>query len=104
AEDGIRDGHVTGVQTCALPICLVSDVDRKLVVSEILRCGGGHACLAPLNTATIGRNSPIENNPATERWVILAWHKPVVFLALEKIGRASCRERGECSAQSVPVE
>src|SRR5690625_1180819 len=22
AEDGIRDGHVTGVQTCALPICL----------------------------------------------------------------------------------
>src|SRR5437660_9630117 len=23
AEDGIRDGHVTGVQTCALPICLV---------------------------------------------------------------------------------
>src|SRR5437870_13373926 len=26
AEDGIRDGHVTGVQTCALPI-LVGEVD-----------------------------------------------------------------------------
>src|SRR5207247_8147360 len=25
AEDGIRDPLVTGVQTCALPICLVSD-------------------------------------------------------------------------------
>src|SRR5207253_5330058 len=25
AEDGIRDGHVTGVQTCALPICVGSD-------------------------------------------------------------------------------
>src|SRR5690606_39735180 len=25
AEDGIRDFHVTGVQTCALPICTVSD-------------------------------------------------------------------------------
>src|SRR5690625_5518642 len=24
AEDGIRDGHVTGVQTCALPICPLS--------------------------------------------------------------------------------
>src|SRR5439155_7517771 len=24
AEDGIRDGHVTGVQTCALPICVRS--------------------------------------------------------------------------------
>src|SRR6266702_8419770 len=27
AEDGIRDGHVTGVQTCALPI-LPSEVPR----------------------------------------------------------------------------
>src|SRR5690606_40925652 len=26
AEDGIRDFHVTGVQTCALPICPVSNV------------------------------------------------------------------------------
>src|SRR5690625_6558088 len=25
AEDGIRDGHVTGVQTCALPIYLDGD-------------------------------------------------------------------------------
>src|SRR5690606_40560735 len=25
AEDGIRDFHVTGVQTCALPICDVPD-------------------------------------------------------------------------------
>src|SRR5438309_2886274 len=25
AEDGIRDGTVTGVQTCALPICYVDD-------------------------------------------------------------------------------
>src|SRR5690625_5454956 len=24
AEDGIRDGHVTGVQTCALPISFVA--------------------------------------------------------------------------------
>src|SRR5690625_6848477 len=24
-EDGIRDGHVTGVQTCALPISLMDD-------------------------------------------------------------------------------
>src|SRR5207253_3773658 len=24
AEDGIRDGHVTGVQTCALPILVLS--------------------------------------------------------------------------------
>src|SRR5207253_6140932 len=32
AEDGIRDGHVTGVQTCALPICYrVRPCRRELV-------------------------------------------------------------------------
>src|SRR5690625_2777835 len=29
AEDGIRDGHVTGVQTCALPICLPAEVQAR---------------------------------------------------------------------------
>src|SRR5207253_6680074 len=28
AEDGIRDGHVTGVQTCALPISPANLVER----------------------------------------------------------------------------
>src|SRR5690348_17478729 len=32
AEDGIRDGRVTGVQTCALPISAV--VERRQVVLE----------------------------------------------------------------------
>src|SRR5439155_17968756 len=31
AEDGIRDGHVTGVQTCALPICAHHDADERRV-------------------------------------------------------------------------
>src|SRR5690625_1394322 len=29
AEDGIRDGHVTGVQTCALPILTLIDQRRR---------------------------------------------------------------------------
>src|SRR5207253_6957333 len=37
AEDGIRDGHVTGVQTCALPISLYLAIDHKRVASEVLR-------------------------------------------------------------------
>src|SRR5437870_8053122 len=36
AEDGIRDGHVTGVQTCALPICNV----RVLANLQRLFSGG----------------------------------------------------------------
>src|SRR5690625_5447750 len=31
AEDGIRDGHVTGVQTCALPILCGSGVKENLL-------------------------------------------------------------------------
>src|SRR5690606_40089368 len=34
AEDGIRDFHVTGVQTCALPISVLEYVD---VAVEVLR-------------------------------------------------------------------
>src|SRR5690606_35768296 len=33
AEDGIRDFHVTGVQTCALPIC-IDKKDRKAATYE----------------------------------------------------------------------
>src|SRR5690606_39497596 len=36
AEDGIRDFHVTGVQTCALPICLAypDDIAEKLELTD----------------------------------------------------------------------
>src|SRR5690606_32394165 len=33
AEDGIRDFHVTGVQTCALPIYRLPIIDKKLFVN-----------------------------------------------------------------------
>src|SRR5690625_7769212 len=32
AEDGIRDGHVTGVQTCALPICSHVEIGKELAI------------------------------------------------------------------------
>src|SRR5207253_5189088 len=39
AEDGIRDGHVTGVQTCALPIfcrALLEEIDRTTFTALVL--------------------------------------------------------------------
>src|SRR5690606_40284427 len=48
AEDGIRDFHVTGVQTCALPISSRSGVSQSVVsgTADLLapcprRCGAG---------------------------------------------------------------
>src|SRR5690606_40689440 len=34
-EDGIRDFHVTGVQTCALPICATRSVDGQTQVAGL---------------------------------------------------------------------
>src|SRR5256885_11430712 len=82
AEDGIRDYKVTGVQTCALPICAgppgqlrrepaeaQSTHHRKLDASFV----------APLNGVCVRAGM---------------FHRRVGPATLErKIGRASCRER-----------
>src|SRR4051794_41985128 len=68
AEDGIRDGRVTGVQTCALPI------------------SGG-----PL--LVIGGAGTGKTHLLVERFVWLADRG-----IPPEIGRASCRERGEIAA------
>src|SRR4051794_41888902 len=41
AEDGIRDGRVTGVQTCALPICAYPAVRRVPGAGQARRSPGG---------------------------------------------------------------
>src|SRR5690625_7933453 len=67
AEDGIRDGHVTGVQTCALPIYDHRSADLLDEGADVIR-GLPHCALAGGEQLS-GR--------------------------LPKIGRASCRERME---------
>src|SRR5690625_5824780 len=37
AEDGIRDGHVTGVQTCALPISNYLDIEALEALEILLK-------------------------------------------------------------------
>src|SRR5256886_6940826 len=49
AEDGIRDLTVTGVQTCALPICLVAPFPQRALRAGgdgRLRDAGGARCPA----------------------------------------------------------
>src|SRR5690606_40127265 len=50
AEDGIRDFHVTGVQTCALPICGSHGRERRRLIvrkSPLSRCSPPTASCAP---------------------------------------------------------
>src|SRR5690606_35901206 len=57
AEDGIRDFHVTGVQTCALPICLSLHESRICLRLGLRTCPGTTiardglpSCVTPVNT------------------------------------------------------
>src|SRR5689334_24832406 len=47
AEDGIRDGTVTGVQTCALPICASELVGTKTALA-VVPAGTGNLLAANL--------------------------------------------------------
>src|SRR5437870_11390287 len=81
AEDGIRDGHVTGVQTCALPIW-TRPIFAKACTNVAERAAStmsqASAMLAPAPAATPFTAATTGNGK---------------LRSLRKIGRASCRER-----------
>src|SRR5690606_40569212 len=86
AEDGIRDFHVTGVQTYALPILITatSFLTRAQVISEGLE-------LDSLDDSGLQPMSYIPANEWYNHWdtSVVHYYGP----ATVEIGRASCRER-----------
>src|SRR5689334_24170986 len=84
AEDGIRDGTVTGVQTCALPILgFLSAIERGQMSASI---GTLRKLARFYKTNILDFFDPSEANPHLVR--------PERRKVLEaEIGRASCRER-----------
>src|SRR5690606_39776882 len=92
AEDGIRDFHVTGVQTCALPICNVL-ISRTWVEERRLDWTGESALFQSKVEGLFPRKDADPNVV-----VPLSFVSPCRFLDLPEgepveIGRASCRER-----------
>src|SRR5207253_5584397 len=92
AEDGIRDGHVTGVQTCALPIFALawSPDGRTLAVANdnnVLRLYRAGSKYTP-----VGGNLSPEDDSATALDIA-----PDGRTIAVEIGRASCRERERVS-------
>src|SRR5207249_9504416 len=93
AEDGIRDRNVTGVQTCALPIC------QSLLVE--LRKASDHLHLnfdAFDGTLASGSSRSNDGKEASmghslDVYVLDSDGDPIEGCKVKKIGRASCRER-----------
>src|SRR5438132_10425659 len=99
AEDGIRDHCVTGVQTCALPICARRRKPQAHKVLELLRSEPVH----PLRLLTATPTATASPTTA-RRWhtapVIVA-PKPRFFIVLHE--RSEERRVGkECRARGGP--
>src|SRR5207253_5293900 len=93
-----RDGHVTGVQTCALPILAEEEaVSIELPAGGVIliHCMTLHACAR--NESSSPRRAFLPAYRAADALPIYfgphaAHNEPGVKL-LREIGRASCRER-----------
>src|SRR5690606_40984146 len=83
AEDGIRDFHVTGVQTCALPISPASPAAPPAPAR-----GRASPAAAARRRRPTAAAAPPAPRPATRESIRPDMPRPV-----PEIGRASCRER-----------
>src|SRR5207302_5389330 len=91
AEDGIRDFHVTGVQTCALPISDLLDVGGESTGNDPGRVDSPPTSSRSAPCATRARPwataaSGSKKRPPSEKLSGVTLTMPM------KIGRASCRE------------
>src|SRR5690606_39535958 len=93
AEDGIRDFHVTGVQTCALPILQTASefLANRRLVDFVLTANG-------VDPETV-------TNDFMKQVFASDLSDPESFVNLQdEIGRASCRERVEDAAVGGAVQ
>src|SRR5439155_6814968 len=95
AEDGIRDGHVTGVQTCALPISPHRGASRRAAVrgQEVgasARAGAASSVAVAVGGVRAARAAGTGAAPCVT--------------GAAQIGRASCRERVESSVGGGALE
>src|SRR5690606_40708004 len=87
AEDGIRDFHVTGVQTCALPICPPPRWRSGRCRGRSRRCPGGRrAVRAPhvAPSAVVSWRRPAAEKVSATRTPPAGWSTTLVELRSEE--------------------
>src|SRR5690606_39937354 len=94
-----RDFHVTGVQTCALPIC--GPVFANIVLADEINRATPKTQSALLEVMDRGKVTiDGEAHAVGSPFMVFATQNPVDYEGTfplpesQKIGRASCRERG----------
>src|SRR5437867_10217201 len=91
AEDGIRVRTVTGVQTCALPICVGARALDRVLERRAAAGRAGRVVAAAAAAVRVGRGYALDvDEPLAEGKLVLLARR-----GREEIGRASCRERVE---------
>src|SRR5690606_40948315 len=103
AEDGIRAFHVTGVQTCALPIFPPCCAEAPPGGRRRDRVRARRAALFFGSRKGAWMPPPYVDNGAIRSSRVVDVQRRDRGGVLVEIGRASCRERGEGSAPGVPV-
>src|SRR5690606_40849780 len=100
AEDGIRDFHVTGVQTCALPISIfkigLGGYGTHEYVTEVFE-----DIFYDFNNGKLTLDQP--GNDMVISAEVHNMAKTTIMGQVWKIGRASCRERVEMWVVAVRV-
>src|SRR5690606_40175203 len=91
AEDGIRDFHVTGVQTCALPISLMRE--RALGRLDAIRVVAVDAAIVVIVDTVVAKLACPHG--ADHEAMLELRHETLPIDDDAEIGRASCRERAE---------
>src|SRR5690606_41096044 len=103
AEDGIRDFHVTGVQTCALPISkevALALIEKADALIEGFRPG-------VMERLGLGPDAALARNPKLVYGRMTGFGQTGPFAGQPghdiKIGRASCRAQAEMSGVERPT-
>src|SRR5690606_41200941 len=97
AEDGIRDFHVTGVQTCALPIYFRRHDSLQPRLARVLSPDASPCSAPPYPYPCPGDTAPQAEPACRGRPPVPVRRQTLRF---REIGRASCREEWRCGEVS----